>query len=127
MVKLNIPTESEEQKSVVQYCRLKSIPIVASLNGVQLGTNKFAVINHQKAMGLALGFPDLFIPVPRGIFHGMFIEMKRQKGGSVSDEQMFWLSTLTGMDYWSMVACGATEAIESIDKYMKLHQNWGKK
>lgn len=34
-----------------------------------------------KRMGVKADVPDLFLPVPRGDCHGLFIEMKAPKGG----------------------------------------------
>ena len=39
-----------------------------------------------KATGYKRGFPDVFVYEPRGAFHGLAIELKKDKGGRVSHE-----------------------------------------
>ena len=54
-----------------------------------------------KRLGKAKGFPDLFLPVPKGGYGGLFIELKAKKGefgaktdGKLSVEQESWLAFL---------------------------------
>lgn len=67
-------------------------------------------------MGLAKGFPDLFFPLPRGRYHGLFIEMK-VKGGKLSPYQKKWLDYLRDAGYGTAVCFSAKEAIETIERY----------
>jgi hypothetical protein len=72
--------------------------------------------------GRRKGIPDLFIPIPRGERHGLFIEMKRSKengGGRVSKEQHEWLDLLSDLGYCTMVCYGCDEAIEALTWYME--------
>ena len=55
------------------------------------------------------GVPDLFIPAWR-----VWIEMKREKGGSVSTDQKDWLAYLTECGYRCFVARGAEDAKRQI-------------
>ena len=113
------PLEKDEQKAVVAYLRAKNIPVIASLNGVVVGgQNRFAAINSLKAQGMEPGCPDLFIPVPRNGYHGMFIELKRVKGSVTSDEQLVMIGRLCGLGYHVVVAKGSQQAIDYINSYM---------
>lgn len=120
---MKYPTEQQEQKAVIDYYT-KTHPLVAelltaSLNGVPLfGKTRFAVMAQAKKAGLSKGFPDLQLPVPNGEYHGLFIEMKRQKGGVVSPEQLWWIKTLNFLGYQAKVCAGAEEAIRVINDYM---------
>ena len=62
------------------------------------------------------GVPDLFLPVARGRYHGLFIEMKAQKG-RLSENQANWLKDLRLQGYAAAVCYGAREAIDIITKY----------
>ncbi len=74
---------------------------------------------RMKAEGVKKGVPDLMLPVSRGGFHGLFIEMKRRHGGRVSPEQASWLRALEVLGYCAQVCFGADEAIAVIDRYLK--------
>ena len=61
--------------SIRKYPELKLLN--ASLNGVKL-TSKVAGAKAKQS-GMKKGFPDLFLPVARKGFHGLFIELKRDE------------------------------------------------
>ena len=71
-----------------------------------------------KAEGVKAGVPDLFLPVARGPYHGLFIEMKRQKGGKVSDAQKAWILDLIDQGYLAVVCYGCKDAAELIEDYL---------
>lgn len=71
-----------------------------------------------KAEGVKAGVPDLCIPIARGGYHGLFIEMKFGRN-KPTDEQMKWLSTLERNGYMATVCWGAEEAISVIEQYAK--------
>ena len=41
-------------------------------------------------MGVKSGVPDLMLPIPKGGYHGLFIELKKEVGGITSKEQIDW-------------------------------------
>ena len=110
-------SEADEQKAVVYYLRLKNIPIVASMNGVYL-KNGGRKVPELKRQGMAVGFPDLFIPVACNGYYGLFIEMKDLKG-RLRDNQIEWLETLTNNGYMAVCCYGSREAIKVIENYFK--------
>ena len=68
--------------------------------------------------GVKPGVPDLILPVPRGPYIGLAIEMKRVRGKGPTELQQIWLDGLA-MQGWRTHACyGATEAIDVISRYM---------
>lgn len=71
-----------------------------------------------KRMGVSAGFPDVEIPLPSGPYHGLYIEMKRQKGGRLTIEQEGWLNYLNGKGYMAVVANGFEKAKEIFNHYM---------
>ena len=69
--------------------------------------------------GLKPGVPDLFLPVARGGYHGLYIEMKTPTG-RLSKEQTWWLDQLTQQGYFCRVCYGFDEALNLIKDYLKL-------
>ena len=70
-----------------------------------------------KATGATAGVPDLLIPASRKGWHGLFIEMKRTKGGTVSPEQKDWLAHLNEQGYRAEVCKGFEAAKAVIQDY----------
>ena len=79
--------------------------------------------------GVKAGVPDICWPVPRGKYHGMYIEMKRREhrnsaGRKVkpmpSAEQREWISALRAQGYFVVVARGCDEALEQMKHYWHL-------
>ena len=71
-----------------------------------------------KRMGVKPGVPDLFLPVPRAGYHGLFIEMKAP-GGRLSDYQKEWLKQLEASGYAAFVCFGFDEAARDIVNYLE--------
>ena len=67
-----------------------------------------------KAQGVKSGVPDVFIVRPVKGAPGVVVELKRVKGGVVSEDQQKWLKTLTGFGWICYVARGADEAIKFV-------------
>lgn len=106
-------SEYEEQKKVVHWCRENKIPVQSSGNGFALDTgNNVNYIAKLKASGMSLGYPDLDVFIGNGI--SLHIEMKREKGGVVSDTQQRWINWFNNNGYKAKVCKGAEEAINWI-------------
>ena len=65
-----------------------------------------------KAEGVASGVPDLFIPA-----WGLWVEMKRTKGGSLSAEQKDWIAYLESVGFCCIVGKGADDAKRQISAF----------
>ena len=73
-----------------------------------------------KAEGVLAGVPDLVVAEPRGGYHGLYVEMKRATGGSVSSKQDDVMTKLRARGYKVMVADeGAEKAYEEVCRYLK--------
>ena len=81
------------------------------------GTRNTVEAVHLKQQGVKPGVPDIFIPVARGRYHGMFIEMKADRG-RVSDAQKEWLSRLNDYGYHAVVCYGFEDARDEIETYL---------
>ena len=75
-----------------------------------------------KKQGYRIGFPDLAILTKNksGTHEVLFIEMKRQKGGRVSDEQKEWIERLDNEGYCVGVAKGCDSAINILNQYLEM-------
>ena len=71
-----------------------------------------------KMAGYRKGFPDLFVYEPRATFHGLAIELKRDKGGRVSAHQRKWIEDLKRRGYMAAVCHGFAPSIELLDAYL---------
>ena len=104
------PTEDQEQMLFVQWFRrtYPDVRIFAIPNG---GHRHIAVAAKMKATGQVRGVPDLYIPE-----WAMWIEMKRQKGGSVSIEQKDWHQYLISIGHTVIVAKGFEDAVSKLQR-----------
>ena len=116
--------ESLEQRAVVQWADMMRwgdlpLPIGAYLfaipNGGKRGKIEAAIM---KAEGVRAGMLDLMLAVPVHPHHGLYVEMKRRKGGRVSDAQEDWIERLGSMGYKTAVCRGADEARQAILGYL---------
>jgi hypothetical protein len=76
-------TEHLHQVALINWARLntKKYPELDLLFSIPNGGKRhIGVAKKLKAEGVKPGIPDLFLPVARGNYHGMFIEMKADKG-----------------------------------------------
>lgn len=72
-----------------------------------------------KAQGVKPGVPDVFLPIERGGYHGLWIEMKY--GTNVtSDEQNQYLNFLTVQGYAASVCYSWQEAARNIEAYFRM-------
>ncbi len=71
-----------------------------------------------KTIGVKRGVPDLFLPIARCGFHGLFVELKAH-GGKVGPSQVEWITRLIDEGYAARVCWGADEAIQTIENYLK--------
>lgn len=68
--------------------------------------------------GVKAGVPDLCLPVARGQYHGLYIELKRQRGGRTSDHQSEWLDALSAQGYKAALCYGWEQAAKTIIEYL---------
>ena len=71
-----------------------------------------------KQEGVKSGVPDLCLPVPRRGYHGLYIEMKIQDGGVVSDNQKKWKKALEEQGYRVEICPGFEAARATLENYL---------
>ena len=82
------------------------------------GLRNAIVAKKLKAEGVKSGVPDILIPFSRSIYSGLYIEMKKAKCWSVSENQKFWLNYLNDCGYCAIVCCGAIDAYDTTMDYL---------
>lgn len=74
-----------------------------------------------KAMGVKSGVPDLCLPVPKGGYAGLYIEMKYGKN-KTTENQDKWLEALKKQGYKTTICYSGAEATEQLEEYLKKPQ-----
>lgn len=116
-----IPLEEIEQEHVFLWASMeeRAYPELAMLYAIPNGGKRaIKTAVALKKQGVKRGVPDMCLPVARGGYHGLYVELKRQKGGTVSDEQREWIAALNTQGYKAIICHGAEEAIEQIRGYL---------
>lgn len=136
------PSEDDEEHVLADYCDLRGWIHTHFSN--EIYTTSMKQKRKMKYLGVHSGVPDHLVIVPRkdGIVVPVYVEMKRQKGGTVSDEQFKWVKALRIACQYVAVCEGGAEAVEFIEavekkndkiidkyeeKFDKMFEKWGKK
>lgn len=73
-----------------------------------------------KGEGVPAGAADLFLALPSGNFHGLFIEMKTGKGRQSPAQKDFGKRAI--MSGYMYVVCRSPETlVETVNNYLKQH------
>ena len=117
-------SERQHQQAVMKWAMQTSIrerwPELALLHHIKNETTGGAAeVAADKAMGVKKGVPDLCLPVARGGFHGLYIEMKTPSGRA-SDAQRWWVTRLTEQGYRAVVCHGYDAAVAELCWYLSL-------
>lgn len=113
--------EHDEQVALLQWTQAVrgTLPEASLLFAIPNGGARNPITAARlKAEGVKAGVPDLFLPVARGVHHGLFVEMKRTRGGRVSPAQTAWLTLLRAQGFRAEVCCGWVAAREVISNYL---------
>lgn len=117
---INKTSESEEQQILIEWATImaRKYPEMGLLfhipNG---GARSKATAGKLKAEGVKTGVPDLFLPVAREGFHGLFIEMKI-KPNKTTPNQDKWIAALKEQGYRVEVCYGWREAAKVLEGYI---------
>jgi hypothetical protein len=114
------PTEYQEQAHVCDWLKLHRVIYFAVPNGAFLAGDAQQRAIRWKMMariGCKQGVPDLCIvdpPPARSDLRAVMVEMKREHGGRLSDEQKAWAAILGGSGWHVVVGYGADDAIRQL-------------
>ena len=120
--KMPVPTEAQEQMTLFSWAAMQSgkYPELNLLYHVPNGGSRHkAEAGRLRAEGVKAGVPDLCLPVARGQYHGLYIELKRQRGGRISEEQVRWIDGLLKQGYAAAICKGWQEAASVIIDYLR--------
>jgi hypothetical protein len=121
--------ESILQKQVCGYINAQypKALFVSDLSGIRLTIGQAVALKYIRKLR---AWPDLFIPEPNQIYHGLFIELKADgvklkkiDGDYVNEhikEQADVLAMLNERGYHAVFAVGFDEAKSKIDEYFAL-------
>lgn len=119
-------TESQHQQAVFKWAAQPSIrskwPELSMLHHIKNETTEGPrQVAVDKANGVKKGVPDLHLPVARGRYHSLYIEMKTETGRT-SPEQNWWIERLNAQGNFAEVCHGWQSAARVIEWYMNLKE-----
>ncbi|MGX8711647.1 MAG: VRR-NUC domain-containing protein [bacterium] len=117
-------TETQAQQCVIKWSQQPSIrqkwPCLKLLHHIPNERQCSPAQGAQlKRMGVRRGVPDLDLPVPRGKYHGLRIEMKDEDGRPTPDQD-WWLGELREQGYFTECCHGWESAIRVLEWYLNL-------
>ena len=118
-------TERQEQKQFVARCRNREseYPCIQDMhsipNDVRCSINEGKRLNN---MGRKKGVCDLFLPVPSGTYHGLYLEFKAAEGGNTSAEQKLFIFNVRSRGYAAIIPTSCDEAWDRMIAY--LEERW---
>lgn len=117
-----LPTEEEEQILLFSWAKLQAntYPELSLLYHIpNEGKRSIQAGARLKTVGLSGGVPDICLPVARSGYNSLYIELKRQKGGKLSENQRLWLEKLNKAGNLAVRCDGFDEAKAVILRYLK--------
>lgn len=115
------PLEHEEQASLVRWCALHEWhePRLAMLFAIPNGGPRAkSAAGKLRAEGVRAGAPDLMLAAPGVDAAVLFIELKRLRGSSLSDDQRMMLAKLNRHGYRAVMCRGWVAAARVICEYL---------
>lgn len=118
MNKIKKVSEDIEQKTLIRWVSLKHPKIKDLLFHVPNEGKRSPIRGlEMRRMGMRAGIPDLFLSVPRGTYHGMYIELK-SLSGKLTPQQQKYLDRFNQEGYLAVCCYGWEEAAKSIEEYL---------
>lgn len=94
----NASPEYHLQVWYASYLRARGVLFCPSLAGLIWNARTGA---RAKMIGYSRGFPDVFVPMPKGKFFGLFVELK--VGGRATPAQLAWQKVLNEQGYLALI------------------------
>ncbi len=113
-------SESQEQQALIQWSQYarqeyKELELLYHVpNGGRRDKREALSLKRQ---GVKAGVPDLVLPVGRGGYLGLYVELKVDKN-KTTDNQNIWIENLRNQNYRVQVCYGWLEAKKVIEDYL---------
>lgn len=91
--------------------------LTGSLSGIKMTIGQ--AVKMKKAGCLVKGIPDLHLPLRRGGWNSLWIEIKRDDGGKISQEQYEWSEFLKKQGFKHRFTRGFQETWDEIFLYLE--------
>ena len=125
MLKIEIPSENQEQRALVKWLNfhpiLKNFYCKCNNEGKRTDVQGW----NLKLMGLRTGVSDLFIYYPTMAFNGLWLEVKRNKKYTVSERstntwkaQEEFIDIVKSVGYQGCMCYGWEDGKKIIDRYL---------
>lgn len=115
-------SEYDEQVAIFEWAEMyqNQYPDLFLLNGSIYGGIKIEpkYLNKLIRAGMKKGKPDINLPVARGGYFGLWIELKRRGGPKPTQEQVDWLMRLSKAGHYCVCCKGSDAAISVIKQYI---------
>lgn len=121
-----VPSEMDEQRELIKWIRYQPAikRYVVKLNNE--GRRTPAAGWHLKQLGMCVGASDLFLAYPVGVYHGLWLELKRNRKYSPSERetntwvgQLGFQAEMRKVGYACAFCYGWKHASEIILQYLK--------
>ena len=121
--------ESDVQKAAVKYLSMMkgNLIVVSDPNGIRLTIGQATQLKKMRLPPEG-GHPDILVLEPKGEYHGLFIEVKKEgtkiykKDGSHASEHVQKQSAvhdrLRLKGYFGGFACGVDQCVSMIEEYL---------
>ena len=114
--------ESDHQQALFAWAKLAQTkhPELSLLHAIGNGNARTNAIQgaRMKREGVLAGVSDIFLPVSRGGYHGLYIELK-VKGNTTSPSQKWWIAEVGKQGYLAKVCFGWIETKVIIEEYLE--------
>ena len=120
MRNFRLDDESGHQEALFSWAtyNMRHMPELEYLHHVPNGGKRDkATAIALKRQGVKAGVPDVELPVPRGEYHGLYIELKTGKN-TTTDNQKRWLKFLQQQGYYTAICYRWQLAAELIERYL---------
>ncbi len=121
-----VASETQEQQALVKWLRLHPVLKDFFCKNDNEGKRTPQQGANLKRSGLRPGVSDIFIYYPSTSFHGLWIEMKRNKKYTKSEmntpswkAQELFIETVKSVGYEGKICYGWQDSVEIIERYLR--------